>query len=70
MAPFEYTSIGFKNFRNYIKIGGFNNLMAWQNGKFHRKLSRLAFEFIGDAWQPFTYGQIPMHFILVSLILN
>ena len=61
-APFEYTSIGFKNFRNYIKIGGFNNLMAWQNGKFHRKLSRLAFEFIGDAWQPFTYGQISYAF--------
>ncbi len=65
-APFEYTSIGFKNFRNYIKVGGFNNLMAWQNGKFHRKLSRLAFEFIGDAWQPFTYGQISYAFHIAS----
>lgn len=65
-APFEYTNIGYKNFRNYIKIGGFNNLMAWQNGKLHRKLSRLSFEFIGDAWQPFTYGQMSYAFHIAS----
>ena len=56
-APFEYTKIGYQNFRNYINVGGFNNLMAWQNGRVHKKLARLAFEAIGDAWQPFTYGQ-------------
>lgn len=56
-APFEYTPEGYKNFRNFIKVGGFNNLMAWQNGRFHRKLARVAFEALGDAWQPFTYGQ-------------
>lgn len=57
-APFEYTPEGFRNFRNFVKTGGFNNLMAWQNGHFHRKLARVAFEAIGDAWQPFTYGQV------------
>jgi N-acetyl sugar amidotransferase len=57
-APFEYTPIGYENFRNFIKVGGFNNLMAWPNGYVHRKLSRLAFEALGDAWQPFTYGQV------------
>ncbi len=57
-APFEYTDIGFKNFKNFIQIGGFNNLTAWSNRKFHRKLARIAFEAIGDAWQPFTYGQM------------
>lgn len=57
-APFEYTPEGYANFRNYIKVGGFNNLMAWQNGRFHRKLARVAFEALGDAWQPFTYGQV------------
>jgi N-acetyl sugar amidotransferase len=56
-APFEYTPEGYRNFRNFIKIGGFHNLMAWQNGRFHRKLARVAFEALGDAWQPFTYGQ-------------
>lgn len=57
-APFEYTPIGYENFRNFIKTGGFNNLMAWPNGHLHRKLSRIAFEALGDAWQPFTYGQV------------
>lgn len=57
-APFEYTPEGFKNFRNFIKVGGFNNLMAWPNGHLHRKLSRIAFEAVGDAWQPFAYGQV------------
>ncbi|RQW77195.1 MAG: hypothetical protein EHM14_14935 [Methanothrix sp.] len=32
--------------------------MAWPNGHFHRKLSRIAFEALGDAWQPFAYGQM------------
>ena len=57
-APFEYTPEGFRNFRNFVKVGGFNNLMAWPNGHFHRKLSRIAFEAVGDAWQPFAYGQM------------
>lgn len=57
-APFEYTPEGYTNFRNFIKIGGFNNLLASPNGKLHRKLSRIAFEALGDAWQPFAYGQV------------
>lgn len=57
-APFEYTPEGYKNFRNFIKVGGFNNLMAWPNGAVHRKLARIAFEAVGDAWQPFAYGQV------------
>ena len=57
-APFEYTPEGYRNFRGFIKVGGFNNLMAWPNGRVHRKLSRIAFEALGDAWQPFTYGQV------------
>ncbi len=32
--------------------------MAWPNGKVHRKLSRLAFEALGDAFQPFVFGQM------------
>jgi N-acetyl sugar amidotransferase len=57
-APFEYTPEGYRNFRNFTKVGGFNNLMAWPNGRFHRKLARIAFEALGDAWQPFAYGQM------------
>lgn len=60
-APFEYTPIGYENFRRFVK-SGFNNLMAWQNGDLHRKLSRLSFEALGDAWQPFTFGQVSYAF--------
>jgi len=56
-APFRYTDIGYKNFVDFCD-SGFNNLNCFQNGKFHRMLARLAFEELGDAWQPFTYGQV------------
>ena len=55
-APFEYTSIGWKNLQNFINAG-FDNILGQPNGVLHRKLSRLAFELKGDAWEPFTYGQ-------------
>ena len=61
-APFEYTKIGYQNFRSYITKGGFTNLMAWQNGTLHRKLARLAFESVGDVFLPFIYGQMSYAF--------
>jgi len=60
-APFRYTQIGYQNFLNFTDTG-FNNLMAYPNGRFHRKLARLAFEELGDAWQPFAYGQMSYAF--------
>lgn len=56
-APFRYTDIGYKNFVGFVD-SGFNNLIAYPNGRFHRNLARLAFEELGDAWQPFAYGQM------------
>ena len=55
-APFIYTDIGWKNFQNFVK-SGFTALNCFPNGILHRKLSRVAFEVAGDAWQPFGYGQ-------------
>jgi len=55
-APFEYTDVGWRNFLSF-KDAGFDNLLAFPNGRVHRKLSRLAFELLGDAWEPFAYGQ-------------
>tara|TARA_B100002019_G_scaffold292166_1_gene314446 strand:- start:3647 stop:4855 length:1209 start_codon:yes stop_codon:yes gene_type:complete len=55
-APFEWSHIGWKNFRNWTN-SGFPNITCHQNGSLHRKLSKLALELVGDAWQPFTYGQ-------------
>ena len=56
-APFVYTDIGFQNFNNFVQ-SGFDCMVMWPNGIIHRKLSRLAFEFKGDAWEPFAYGQL------------
>lgn len=55
-APFEWTNIGWKNLQSFV-ASGFNNIIGQPDGQVHRKLSRLSFELIGDAWQPFTYGQ-------------
>jgi N-acetyl sugar amidotransferase len=55
-SPFVYTDIGRKNFHAFID-SGFDNILATPNGELHRKLSKLSFLTVGDAWQPFTYGQ-------------
>src|SRR3972149_627352 len=55
-APFDWTNIGWKNLKDFV-ASGFNNIIGQPDGQIHRKLSRLSFELIGDAWQPFTYGQ-------------
>src|SRR3989344_9422650 len=55
-APHIYTDIGWKNFQNFV-ASGFDVVYAFPDRKLHRKLARVAFETVGDAWQPFTYGQ-------------
>ena len=56
-APFIYTDIGRKNFESFIQ-SGFDCLVAWPNGIIHRKLARLSFEYLGDPFQPFVFGQL------------
>ena len=55
-TPFIYTDIGWKNYNNFV-AAGFDNLFFNPDGHLHRKLSRVAFELKGDAWEPFTFGQ-------------
>ena len=55
-APFEYTSTGFLNLNNFVR-SGFSNILGQPDGTVHRRLSKLAFELKGDAWEPFSYGQ-------------
>ena len=55
-APFDWSNIGWKNFRNWTN-SGFPNITFHQDGLIHRKLSSLAMRLVGDPWQPFTYGQ-------------
>jgi N-acetyl sugar amidotransferase len=55
-CPFEYTQIGWQNLWNFIQ-SGFTNILGQPDGEIHRKLTQLALELKGDAWEPFTYGQ-------------
>jgi N-acetyl sugar amidotransferase len=61
-APFMTTDVGERNWQSFIH-SGFDTVTMQPNGLLHRKLARLAFEFYGDPFQPFTYGQLcwPMH---------
>ena len=43
-APHLYTDIGWKNFDNWIKVGGLDNILFTPNGRVHRLLTRLAFK--------------------------
>jgi len=55
--PHMYTEIGWKNFRNWIDVGGFDNVTFNPNGKIHRLLTRLAVENLFHPFQPFILGQ-------------
>ena len=61
-SPLEYTDIGLKNFRAHID-SGLSNILCTPNGKFQRKLARLCFEELGDAFHVFVLGQLsyPLH---------
>lgn len=56
-APHLYTEIGWKNFQNWIHVGGFDNCLFTPNGKVHRLLTRLAVQNLLNPFQPFMIGQ-------------
>tara|TARA_B100000989_G_C19531018_1_gene469888 strand:- start:4235 stop:5443 length:1209 start_codon:yes stop_codon:yes gene_type:complete len=56
-APHEYTDIGWSNFNNWIKIGGFDNILFTPNGRLHKILTSLAFKNLLHPFQPFIIGQ-------------
>ena len=55
--PILYTDVGLKNFRNWIEIGGFDNISFKPNGRAHRLLTRLATENLLHPFQTFILGQ-------------
>ena len=55
-APLKATEIGRKNLDAFI-ASGFDNILGTPNGKVTRELARLAFNYLGDPFQPFIYGQ-------------
>ena len=56
-APHMYTEIGWKNFDNWIHIGGLDNLLFTPNGRLHRHLTKLALTNLLHPFQPFIVGQ-------------
>jgi N-acetyl sugar amidotransferase len=56
-APHVYTEIGWKNFENWIHVGGLDNILFTPNGKLHRYLTRQAFLNLLHPFQPFIIGQ-------------
>lgn len=55
--PILYTDYGYRNFRNWVEIGGFDNITFKPNGRVHRLLTRLAFENLLHPFQTFILGQ-------------
>lgn len=64
-APFVYTDIGWKNYIRF-KDSGFDNILGFPDGKLHRKLALLAFDLLGDPFDPFVYGQMAFPFHLAA----
>lgn len=55
--PTLYTDVGLRNFRNWIEVGGFDNVTFKPNGRAHRILTRLAIEKLLHPFQTFILGQ-------------
>lgn len=56
-APHLYTDIGWKNFTNWVHVGGHDNILFTPNGRLHRLLTKLAFINLLHPFQPFIVGQ-------------
>jgi N-acetyl sugar amidotransferase len=55
--PILYTDIGWKNFKNWIEIGGFDNITFKPNGRVHKLLTKLSIENLLHPFQTFILGQ-------------
>ena len=56
-APHLYTEIGWKNFQNWMHVGGLDNILFTPNGRLHKLLTKLAFTNLLHPFQPFIIGQ-------------
>lgn len=55
--PLLYTDYGYQNFRNWIEIGGFDNITFKPNGRVHKLLTKLAIQNLLHPFQTFILGQ-------------
>jgi len=55
--PILYTDYGYRNFKNWIDIGGFDNISFNRNGKVMKLLTKLSIENLLHPFQTFILGQ-------------
>ncbi len=55
--PILYTDYGYQNYKNWIEIGGFDNIMFKQNGHVMKLLTRLSILNLLHPFQTFILGQ-------------
>ena len=55
--PILYTDYGYKNFKNWIELGGFDNVSYIQNPKVMKILTKLSTENLLHPFQTFILGQ-------------
>lgn len=55
--PILYTDYGYKNFKNWIDVGGFDNISFNRNGRVMRILTKLSIENLFHPFQTFILGQ-------------
>lgn len=55
--PIMYTDYGYNNFKNWVEIGGFDNITFKQNGKVMKILTKLSIENLLHPFQTFILGQ-------------
>lgn len=55
--PILYTEYGYKNWKNWIDIGGFDNISFNRNGKVMKLLTKLSIENLLHPFQTFILGQ-------------
>lgn len=55
--PILYTEYGYENWKNWIDIGGFDNLSFRRNGRVMKLLTRLSIENLLHPFQTFILGQ-------------
>ena len=55
--PILYTDYGYQNFKNWIDIGGFDNVSFRPNGMVQKQLTKLSIENLLHPFQTFILGQ-------------
>lgn len=55
--PILYTDYGYQNFKNWIEVGGFDNVTFKPNGKVMKLLAKLSIENLLHPFQTFMLGQ-------------